>query len=431
MASLVAKVMAEVAERMASAKKKKAKNRTDAEKAMKVAHKGTMKWLPFMSKFMPEKNCVLIKTGIRTNKGFKEVHLTILAKALLKNYGADVSSTQDHPKDAEILNTPIPNYDEMHAIFSFDFATGKYAMGSSETLDLPPVATSAEDADTHESDGVAGDGIPEKPVDVPEKVCAGKRKRGASIDNELVAFTNMAVIVRDASQRLSDVPCNDFDASLDKAGVTVQDRDWIDGKTPLNIGKACKWALDTASDLLLLTKPPLGAKTRQRPARWIPPPAGFLKINTDAAFDAINLVGASGCVVRNADGVFLRAASSWLESVPDALTAEAIACCEGVKLCLGGTDMKIILESDCMTLVELWKTRKKNRAAIWPILNHIEALSKEFISFDFRFVSRKANMAAHLTAKNMSSAMPECIWVSQVPAFLANCIQHDCANADE
>jgi hypothetical protein len=61
---------------------------------MKVAHKGTMKWLPFMSKSMPEKMGELIKTGIRTNKDFKEVHLTILAKALLKNYGADVSSTR-------------------------------------------------------------------------------------------------------------------------------------------------------------------------------------------------------------------------------------------------------------------------------------------------------------------------------------------------
>jgi hypothetical protein len=147
--------------------------------------------------------------------------------------------------------------------------------------------------------------------------------------------------------------------------------------------------------------------------------------NIDEVFDVITLVGAFGCVVCNADGVFLRVASSWLESVPDALTTEAIACREGVKLCLGWTDRKIILESNCMTLVELSKTRKKNRAPIWPILNHIEALSKKFISFDFRFASRKANMAAHLIAKNMSSAMPEGIWVSQVPAFLAKCIQHD------
>jgi hypothetical protein len=34
-------------------------------------------------------------------------------------------------------------------------------------------------------------------------------------------------------------------------------------------------------------------------------------------------------------------------------------------------------------------------------------------------------MAGHLTAKNMSSAIPEGIRVSQVLAFLANCIQHD------
>jgi hypothetical protein len=29
---------------------------------------------------------------------------------------------------------PITNYDEMHTIFSFSLATGKYAMGSSEPL---------------------------------------------------------------------------------------------------------------------------------------------------------------------------------------------------------------------------------------------------------------------------------------------------------
>jgi hypothetical protein len=28
------------------------------------------------------------------------------------------------------LNVPITNYDEMHYIFSFSLATGKYAMGS-------------------------------------------------------------------------------------------------------------------------------------------------------------------------------------------------------------------------------------------------------------------------------------------------------------
>jgi hypothetical protein len=55
---------------MAATKKRKAKNRTKVEKAIKAAQKGTMKWFPFMSKFVLEKMYELIKTDIQTNKGF-------------------------------------------------------------------------------------------------------------------------------------------------------------------------------------------------------------------------------------------------------------------------------------------------------------------------------------------------------------------------
>jgi 5-carboxymethyl-2-hydroxymuconate isomerase len=53
-----------------------------------------MKWLPFMSNFVLEKMCALIKNGVRTDKGFKEVHLTAGAKALFEHCGLDVRSTQ-------------------------------------------------------------------------------------------------------------------------------------------------------------------------------------------------------------------------------------------------------------------------------------------------------------------------------------------------
>ena len=90
---LVAKVAAEVAARMAITRRGKSKNRTDAEKALKASQKGAMKWLPFMSSFVLEKMWSLIKTGVRIDKGFKEVHLTDVAKALYERCGVDVSST--------------------------------------------------------------------------------------------------------------------------------------------------------------------------------------------------------------------------------------------------------------------------------------------------------------------------------------------------
>ncbi|KAK1685075.1 hypothetical protein QYE76_045923 [Lolium multiflorum] len=93
-ADLVAQVAAEVAARLASTKK--SKKRSEAAKALKASHKGnvTMKWIPFMSSFVLEKMCSLIKTGVRTDKGFKEVHLTAVVKALFEHCGIDVSSTQ-------------------------------------------------------------------------------------------------------------------------------------------------------------------------------------------------------------------------------------------------------------------------------------------------------------------------------------------------
>ena len=60
----------------------------------KAQVKGTMKWLPHMSTFVLKHMASLIRTGVRTDKGFMEVHLTACAKALFEHCGAEVTSTQ-------------------------------------------------------------------------------------------------------------------------------------------------------------------------------------------------------------------------------------------------------------------------------------------------------------------------------------------------
>ena len=45
----------------------------------KAQAKATMKWLPFMSTFVLKHMTTLIRTGVRTDKGFKEVHLKACA----------------------------------------------------------------------------------------------------------------------------------------------------------------------------------------------------------------------------------------------------------------------------------------------------------------------------------------------------------------
>jgi hypothetical protein len=80
--SLVSKVDVELAARIAMGKTTvKANNWNDIEKAQKATMKGAMKWFPFMPSFIFAKMCELIETGVRTDKDFKEVHLSVMTKA--------------------------------------------------------------------------------------------------------------------------------------------------------------------------------------------------------------------------------------------------------------------------------------------------------------------------------------------------------------
>ncbi|KAK1679430.1 hypothetical protein QYE76_040278 [Lolium multiflorum] len=230
-------------------------------------------WLTWWLSFVLEKMCSLIKTGVRTDKGFKEVHLTAVAKGLFEHYDVSACSTQvynhlrkwrqrwvtitilhdlseaqwcedtkciilegehycghvaDNTKDAEYLNVPIADYDEMHTIFSFGLPTGKYAMGSSEPLGSAAANPSPKDVETQESNTVNLDGTPEKAADAPDKATAGKRKRGAFADDELVAFTNMTVAVKDVTQAIRDNKHTDmypdvYNAVMDMLGFAEDD----------------------------------------------------------------------------------------------------------------------------------------------------------------------------------------------------------------
>ncbi|KAK1687158.1 hypothetical protein QYE76_048006 [Lolium multiflorum] len=134
----------------------------------------------------------------------------------------------DHPKDAEFLNMPIANYDEMHNIFSIGLATGKYAMGYSEPLGSAAANPAPEDAEAQESDTVNLYGAPEKAANAPEKVSAGNMKRGAFTDDELVAFTNMIVAVKDVAHAMRDNKPTDmhpdmYNAVMDMLGFVEDD----------------------------------------------------------------------------------------------------------------------------------------------------------------------------------------------------------------
>ncbi|GJN31950.1 hypothetical protein PR202_gb20413 [Eleusine coracana subsp. coracana] len=169
--------------------------------------RAAMCWTSVMSGFVLRRFVDLVGQGVKTNKGFKEVHVNQVARNLSDFIGQEVTGTQvynhlrkwrqrwvkvyrlkdlsgalwdedtctivlddehlrghikvtwflfdilqDHPKDAEFLNVPIENYNPMQVIFRAGQATGRYAMGSNE-----PLGTLSNITDTHMTEGVTQD----------------------------------------------------------------------------------------------------------------------------------------------------------------------------------------------------------------------------------------------------------------------------------
>ena len=65
-----------------------------AAKEKKDGRGNNMKWQSFLSTFVLNKMCEIIASGVRTDKGFKEVHLNLVAKQVFDFCGHKVTSTQ-------------------------------------------------------------------------------------------------------------------------------------------------------------------------------------------------------------------------------------------------------------------------------------------------------------------------------------------------
>lgn len=162
-----------------------------------------------------------------------------------------------------------------------------------------------------------------------------------------------------------------------------------------------------------------------RRARWQPPEQGWLKVNTDASFDP-SFSGSTGVVIRDDDGVVQSGAARWLDDVPDALTAEALAAKEGMELAWEMGYDRVILETDCKTLKTLLEDRSGVRSMIGSICFDITELVKNFRNFRVVWVGREANTVAHHCACRVTATDRSCFWREEIPDWLTDLAATDC-----
>ena len=104
--------------------------------------------------------------------------------------------------------------------------------------------------------------------------------------------------------------------------------------------------------------------TKATNAAWEAPTTGWLKMNVDGSFVPGSKEGGIGVVIRDDKGRVLLTAWSYISKGSDVEEIEALACREGLKLAVEWCKQRLILESDCRSLVETIKKWERNRSQL-------------------------------------------------------------------
>jgi ribonuclease HI len=157
---------------------------------------------------------------------------------------------------------------------------------------------------------------------------------------------------------------------------------------------------------------------------WRPPDGDTIKINTDGGLSIEARKGGVGGVVRSSS-TFLAAWSKPYPGITDPLIAEALALRDGVIFAKLRGYPDVVMETDCLEMVNLWNTRHSCRSIVAPILEEVGELVRSFKSFLVQHIPRSANHSAHLCAKLACTFDVTSSWLDCIPDFLVVSLQAD------
>lgn len=132
-------------------------------------------------------------------------------------------------------------------------------------------------------------------------------------------------------------------------------------------------------------------------SEWIPPPAGTMFINTDTAlFHSSRQIG-MGVLTRDNNGSCLLAFKEMIPGIVKPEIAEAMAICRAMSLAKEEGFEKIILASDCLSVILRIKLATRDRSSVGCLVGDMKKLATNFLECSFQHVER-SNVAAHSVA---------------------------------
>lgn len=156
--------------------------------------------------------------------------------------------------------------------------------------------------------------------------------------------------------------------------------------------------------------------------RWEPPPQGWIKINTDAAFWTQGEAYA-GIIIRDSLGHAVLSSWQKVRRCGSALEAEAEACLIGIRLASAWVQKPAIIESDCWELVRHLQSTKKTRATWSGLTDEIKAASQLLPASRFSRIKRGSNSVAHALAKVAQINNSWAVWRLRPPPEIQGLVQ--------
>ncbi|XP_074317845.1 uncharacterized protein LOC141653877 [Silene latifolia] len=157
---------------------------------------------------------------------------------------------------------------------------------------------------------------------------------------------------------------------------------------------------------------------------WEVPPADFVKINVDAGVK--EGVGVSvGVVCRDERGKVLWGISMGQNLAWEAHIAEVSVVFEGVREAVRRGHSRIVVESDCLAVIEALKKKANGRSMFSLLLDDIFFLCNSFSSVLWSYTRRDNNKVAHSLAHSLDSVVGRVEWSDVLLPIANNAVNFD------
>jgi hypothetical protein len=148
-------------------------------------------------------------------------------------------------------------------------------------------------------------------------------------------------------------------------------------------------------------------------------------VNVDAGFDENGGCGSVGSIIRDCLGGVLAAIHSFVPHLVDAPMTEAYALKEGLMLAQHIGCNRLIIQSDCIEVVQIMKDGGVSANSAVAIYDDCNIIWSGFHDISIEHCRREANQVAHNLARRARQYKQNCTWVDEPPSFVLDSLMNN------